>query len=101
MAAGDPGVLKRNYSAVAVETSLSASIPSSTQGGSTSGFTVVSNSGFPSTFPFSLILDPDTSKEEIVQVESGTGTTYVVTRGQDNTQAVAHAAGTVIRKTFR
>lgn len=97
MAAGDPGVLKRNYTATAVETSLSASISASTQGGTTSGFTVVSNSGFPATFPFSLILDPDTSKEEMVTVESGTGTTYVVTRGQDNTQPVAHAAGTVVR----
>ena len=97
MAAGDPGVLKRNYTATAVETSLSASISASTQGGTTSGFTVVSNSGFPATFPFSLILDPDTSKEEMVTVESGTGTTYVITRGQDNTQPVAHAAGTVVR----
>jgi hypothetical protein len=97
MTAGDPGVLKRNYTATAVETSLSASISASTQGGTTSGFTVVSNSGFPATFPFSLILDPDTSKEEMVTVESGTGTTYVVTRGQDNTQPVAHAAGTVVR----
>lgn len=97
MAAGDPGVLKRNYTATAVETSLSASISASTQGGSTSGFTIVSNSGFPTTFPFTLILDPDTSKEEVVTVESGTGTTYVITRGQDNTQAVAHAAGTVVR----
>jgi hypothetical protein len=33
----------------------------------------------------------------MVTVESGTGTTYVVTRGQDNTQPVAHAAGTVVR----
>jgi hypothetical protein len=97
MAAGDPGTLKRNYSAVAVETSLSASIGASTQGGTTTSFIVESNSGFPSTYPFTLIVDPDTSKEEVITVNSGSGTTYSVTRGQDNTQAVAHSAGVVVR----
>jgi hypothetical protein len=97
MAAGDPGTLKRNYTATAVETSLSASIASSTQGGTTTSFIVVSNSGFPSTYPFTLIVDPDTSKEEVITVVSGTGTTYTVTRGQDNTQALAHGAGVVVR----
>jgi hypothetical protein len=97
MAAGDPGTLKRNYSAIAVETELNSSISASTQGGTTTSFIVASNSGFPSTYPFTLIVDPDTSKEEVVTVTSGSGTTYTVTRGQDNTQAVAHSAGTVVR----
>ena len=82
MAAGDPGTLKRNYSATAIETSLSAAIAASTQGGTTTSFIVVSNSGFPTTFPFTLIVDPDTSKEEVLTVNSGAGTTYSVTRGQ-------------------
>lgn len=97
MAAGDPGTLKRNYTATAVETELSSSISSSTQGGTTTSFIVLSNSGFPSTYPFTLIVDPDTSKEEVITVNSGSGTTYSVTRGQDNTQAVAHSAGVVVR----
>ena len=97
MAAGDPGTLKRNYTATAIETSLSAAIAASTQGGTTTSFIVVSNSGYPTTYPFTLIVDPDTSKEEVITVNSGAGTTYSVTRGQDNTQAVAHSAGVVVR----
>ena len=97
MAAGDPGTLKRNYTATAIETSLSAAIAASTQGGTTTSFIVVSNSGYPTTYPFTLIVDPDTSKEEVITVNSGSGTTYSVTRGQDNTQAVAHSAGVVVR----
>lgn len=97
MAAGDPGTLKRNYSAIAVETTLSAALASQSQGDSNTSFVVVSTSGFPSTFPYSLLVDPDTNKEEVVTVYGGSGTTLQVYRGQDGTQAVAHAAGATIR----
>jgi hypothetical protein len=97
MAAGDPGTKKRNYSATATETKLSASIASAAQGDTTTGVILNSISGFPTTFPYTLILDPDTSKEEVVTVTSGSSTTIVLTRGQDNTTAFAHAAGTAVR----
>ena len=97
MAAGDPGTLKRNYSAIAVETTLGAALASQSQGDSNTSFVVVSTSGFPSTFPYTLLVDPDTNKEEVVTVYGGAGTTLQVYRGQDNTQAVAHAAGATIR----
>ena len=97
MAAGDPGTLKRNYSAIAVETTLSAALASQSQGDSNTSFVVVSTSGFPSSFPYTLLVDPDTNKEEVVTVYDGSGTTLKVYRGQDNTQAVAHAAGATIR----
>jgi hypothetical protein len=97
MAAGDPGTRKRNYSATAIETKLLASIASAAQGDTTTGVLVNSISGFPTTFPYTLILDPDTSKEEVVTVTSGSSTTLVITRGQDNTTAFAHAAGTAVR----
>jgi hypothetical protein len=97
MAAGDPGSPARYYSSTAVETSLQASIPAQSQGQSNTSFIVVSNSGFPSSFPYTLIVDPDTSKEEVVTVTAGSGTTLTVTRGDDNTQAVAHSAGAVVR----
>jgi hypothetical protein len=96
MAAGDPGTPKRNFSSTAVETSLQSSIPAQSQGVSNPSFIVASVSGFPSV-PFTLIVDPDTSKEEVVTVTAENSTTLTVTRGQDSTQAVAHSAGAVVR----
>ena len=98
MAAGDPGTKKRNYSAIAVETKLLNSIASASQGDTTANVVVNSISGFPSTLPYTLILDPDTSKEEVVTVTATNGsTTLTIKRGEDNTQAVAHQAGVVVR----
>jgi hypothetical protein len=97
MAAGDPGSPARYYSSIAVETALSGSIPAQAQGAANTAFIVASVSGFPSNYPYTLIVDPDTSKEEVVTVTAGSGTTLSVTRGSDNTQGVAHSAGAVVR----
>jgi hypothetical protein len=97
MAAGDPGTLKRNFSATAIETTLVNSMTSAATGDTTSSVSIVSASGFPSTVPYTLILGPDTNKEEVVTVTAASSTTLTITRGQDNTQAVAHAAGTSVR----
>jgi hypothetical protein len=97
MAAGDPGTLKRNYSAIAVETTLTSALASQSQGDSNTSFVVASVSGFPSSFPYTLLVDPDTNKEEVVTIYGGSGTTLQAYRGQDNTQAVAHSAGATIR----
>jgi hypothetical protein len=97
MAAGDPGSPARYYSSTAVETSLQSSIAAQSQGASNTSFIVASISGFPTSYPYTLIVDPDTSKEEVVTVTSGSSTTLTVTRGSDNTQAVAHSAGAVVR----
>jgi hypothetical protein len=97
MAAGDPGSPARYYSSIAVETALSGSIPAQAQGAANTAFIVASVSGFPSNYPYTLIVDPDTSKEEVITVVAGSGTTLSVTRGSDNTQGVAHSAGAVVR----
>ena len=97
MAAGDAGSPKRYYSATAVETTITAAIPSASQGDSYTSFVVASTSGFAASFPYTLLVDPDTNKEEVVTVTAGTGTTLSVTRGQDGTQAVAHSAGATVR----
>jgi hypothetical protein len=97
MAAGDPGTRKRNYSATAIETKLTTGISSASQNDTTSGVIVNSVSGFPSTLPYTLIIDPDTSKEEVVTVTAATSTTLTITRGQDNTQAQAHSANASVR----
>ena len=97
MAAGDPGSPARYYSSIAVETALGSSIPAQSQGQSNTSFIVGSISGFPTSYPYTLLVDPDTSKEEVVTVTAGSGTTLSVTRGSDGTQAVAHSAGAVVR----
>ena len=97
MAAGDPGTRKRNYSATAIETKLLVSISAAAQGDTTINVVVNSVSGFPSVVPYTLILDPDTSKEEVVTVTAASSTNLTITRGQDNTQAVAHTAGASVR----
>jgi len=97
MAAGDAGSPKRYYSATAVETTITAAIPSASQGDTYTSFVVASTSGFAASFPYTLLVDPDTNKEEVVTVTAGTGTTLTVTRGQDSTQAVAHSAGATVR----
>jgi hypothetical protein len=97
MAAGDAGSPKRYYSATAVETTITAAIPSASQGDTYTSFVVASTSGFAASFPYTLLVNPDTNKEEVVTVTAGTGTTLTVTRGQDSTQAVAHSAGATVR----
>ena len=97
MAAGDPGVLKRNFSATAIQTSLVNTLAGAGSGDTTTSVAVVSISGFPSTFPYTLIIDPDGSKEEVVTVTGGTSTSLTMTRGQDNTAAVSHAAASSVR----
>lgn len=96
MAAGDPGVLKRNFSATAIETTLVNSISSAATGDTTTSVSVVSVSGYPAA-PFTLILAPDTNKEEVVTCISVVGTTLQLVRGQDQTLAVSHTAGTSVR----
>jgi hypothetical protein len=96
MAAGDPGVLKRNFSATAIETTLVNSISSAATGDTTTSVSVVSVSGFP-TVPYTLILGPDTNREEVVTVTAASSTTLTIVRGQDGTQAQSHTAGTSVR----
>jgi hypothetical protein len=47
--------------------------------------------------PFTLVIDPSTTAEEIVTVTSVSGETLTITRAQDGTSAVAHAAGAGVR----
>lgn len=49
-------------------------------------------------YPFTLVVEPDTSNEEIVTVLSlDAGTTVNITRAQDGTSAVSHAIGSEVR----
>ena len=47
---------------------------------------------------FTVVIDPDTALEEIVDVSNySSGNTLTITRGRDGSTAVAHSAGAVVR----
>jgi hypothetical protein len=52
----------------------------------------------PSTYPYTLVIDPDTPSEEIVTVTANVGgNTLSITRGQDGTSAQAHNSAAVVK----
>lgn len=83
---------RRYYSSTATATTLSSGITA----GATS-FTVGSTAGWPTSYPFTLILDVDTASEEVVSVTNVSGTTVTATRGQDGTTGVEHSAGATVK----
>lgn len=82
---------RRYYSSTAVRTTLSSGINSTA-----TSITVGSVSGFPGSYPYTLVIDQDQATEEIVTVTAGSGTTLTVTRGVDGTSGVSHSAGAAV-----
>jgi hypothetical protein len=64
--------------------------------GTDTSITVDSASGFPTQYPYTIILDPDQSTEEVCDVTAGAGNVLTLTRGVDGTTAVAHGSGAVV-----
>lgn len=79
---------RRYYSSVAVATELSSSITAAT-----TSFAVAAVTGYPSSYPFTAVIDRDTADEEVVLVTNVVGTTITATRGYDGTTARNHDAG--------
>jgi hypothetical protein len=84
--------VNRYYSSVAIDTTLTGSVNSSA-----TSIAVASTSGFPSSYPYTLALDYDTSSEELVNVTAAAGLTLTITRGQDGTSGTAHTAGAAVK----
>jgi hypothetical protein len=86
----------RWYSNTAVLTTLS------NVGGISTGATEItpaSTTGFPSQYPYTLRMEPDSPNEELVTVtgpKGGSPGTLIITRASDGTTAKTHAAGSVI-----
>jgi hypothetical protein len=80
----------RYYSSTASEKTLSSAVASTdTEIG------LNSTTGLPASYPFTLVLNPDTASEEIVLVTgAGAVKTYAVTRGLDTYQGVTGGNGT-------
>ena len=84
--------VNRYYSSIAQDTTLTAN---ATSGAGT--IVVGATTGFPTSYPFTLALDYDTSTEELVSVTGAAGLTLSVTRGLDGTSNQAHNIGAVVR----
>ena len=90
----------RQYSSTVKAQSLGSTLAA----GTTYTSMVLSTSGttdptlsLPTSYPYTLVIDPDLSTEEIVTVNSKIGSTYSVDRAQDGTSAVEHTAGSVVK----
>ena len=84
--------MTRYYSATAQDTTLTSSVTNSS-----TSIVVAATTGYPTSYPFILALDYNTSAEELVAVTSASGLTLTVTRAYNGTTAQAHAVGAVVR----
>jgi len=89
----------RKYSSRAQQTTLSSGISSvdatMTVG---SGANLMGGKTPSATETYTVVIDPDTALEEIVDVSNySSGNTLTITRGRDGSTGVAHSAGAVIR----
>jgi len=89
-------VTRRQYKGAAASTTITAGINSSA-----TSCSLAANTGWPSSsgVPFYVVIDPGTSTEEKCSATIA-GTTLTLTRGQDDTTAVAHSANAVIYPVF-
>lgn len=87
---------RRYYSSTAVPTTLVLSVTDSQ-----TTFSLTASTGFPSSYPFTLLVDEDTAYEELVTVTAALGgNQFTVTRGSDGTTAQSHAGGAAVRHAF-
>lgn len=84
--------VSRYYSSVAKRTTLTADA-----GSSATSMVIAAATGFPSLYPYTMIVDEDTVNEELVTVSARSGTTLTVVRAVDGSAAVAHTAGASVR----
>jgi microcystin-dependent protein len=85
----------RFYSSTAGVMHLNGAI---TSGGSSALLDVVT--GLPASMPYTLMLDPGTTSEEIVTVTAIGGFTVTITRGVDGTSAQSHLTGAEVRHAY-
>lgn len=84
--------MARHYSSIAQETELTSGASASA-----TSMTVAALVGWPTTTPFTAVIDPDTASEEIVTVTEVGGTTLTVIRGEDGSTGIEHDAGAAVR----
>lgn len=77
----------RQYSSIATPTTLTSAITNSQV-----TIVVGALTGWPSTFPYTAAIEPDTANEELVTVTAAAGVTVTVVRGVDGSAPILHAA---------
>ena len=87
--------VRKGYTGNGVQTTLTSSPTISD-----TTFTVAAVTGWPTTFPFFVVVDSGTSKEEKMKVTAISSLTLTVARSADNTTAVAHVSGASIYPVF-
>jgi hypothetical protein len=88
----------RNYSSRSQQTTLTSAV---TAGSSSivvvSGAALLGGQSIPGGTTFTIVLDPDTAIEEIVDATAASGNVFTITRAVDGSSAQAHSAGAVVR----
>lgn len=84
--------VNRYYSNTAVNTTITSSMSNVT-----TTMLVATVSGFPVSYPYTLVVDEATANEELVTVTTAAGLTLTVTRGSDGTAAIAHNSGAAVK----
>jgi hypothetical protein len=88
----------RNYSSRSQQTTLTSAV---TAGSSSivvvSGAALLGGQSIPGGTTFTIVLDPDTAIEEIVDATAVSGNVFTITRAVDGSSAQSHSAGAVVR----
>jgi hypothetical protein len=88
----------RNYSSRSQQSTLTSAV---TAGASTmvvqSGTALLGGQSIPAGTTFTIVIDPDTAIEEIVDATAVSTNTFTITRGIDGSSGQAHSAGAVAR----
>jgi hypothetical protein len=88
----------RKYSSRSQQTTLSAALTAAgTSATVVSGTSLLGGATISSGQTFTVVIDPDTALEEIVDVTAVSTNTLTITRGIDGSSGVAHSAGAVVR----
>ena len=88
----------RKYSSRSQQTTLSGALTSSgTSATVVSGTSLLGGATISAGETFTVVIDPDTALEEIVDVTAVSTNTLTITRGIDGSTGTAHSAGAVVR----
>lgn len=88
----------RNYSSRSQQTTLTGAVTSgATSMVVVSGTALLGGVTIPAGTTFTIVLDPDTALEEIVDATAVSTNTFTITRAVDGSSAQAHSAGAVVR----
>jgi hypothetical protein len=88
----------RNYSSRSQQTTLTGAVTSGTTSVTVvSGAALLGGVTIPAGTTFTLVIDPDTAIEEIVDATAVSTNTFTITRAIDGSSAQAHSAGAVVR----